>query len=222
LNINFDDDGSKHFHAQQPFPSSNGVYTIDNENDSVTFSTHQLIVPVLRVLKIHYPVLEFTLSTEVTTPVEVFVGEEFIDMDEDEDDYCPIHRMQCRLDMSVKACRAGDPEGVVVLIIEHKRAGLIDRDDWTSGFDTRRRELRRNAIEFARQTRKYMVAEEWNLCSVFDSVAFVGTYLKEGDQPLWNKQVKLDLAVYFTDDRVYFPFALFALIKQGLILRGFI
>ena len=92
--------------------------------DSGTFSTHQLIIPVLRTLSRRYPALQFAVSIEVSNDVDVDVSEEYIDLEEDEDEYAPIHRMSCRVDMSIKACRLGETELYVVLLIEQK-AGVI-------------------------------------------------------------------------------------------------
>jgi hypothetical protein len=67
-----------------------------------------------------------------------------------------------------------------------------------------------------------MIAENWNISSIFDSIALVGTFPNANDQHLWNKQTKLELGVFFTDNKEDCAFGLLALIKQGLSLHGLI
>lgn len=222
LPLAIDDDSQKIYHAHEPFPAPRGVHKINNEQDSVTYCTHHLIVPVLRILRRRYPAIEFAVSSEVTLEVEVTVSADFDNFEDDEYEDVPIHRMVCRVDMIIRACRTGEMESTIVLLIEHKRPGVLHRHDWTSGFTTRRRLLRRNAIEIARQTRKYISASLWNIISVFDSTALVGLYMRTEDQEFWNSQGVLPLGVYFEDDKNRFICAFMALITTGLRLRRLI
>ena len=58
---------------------------------------------------------------------------------------------------------------------------ILPRHDWTSWFATRRHLLRRNAIEIARQTRKYISALIWNVISVLILYCSCGNVPTNGD-----------------------------------------
>jgi hypothetical protein len=46
-----------------------------------------------------------------------------------------------------------------------------------------------------------MMAETWTLSCVFDTVALVGVTLKSEDYDMWNSQEKLEMGVYYTDEK---------------------
>ena len=112
LPLAVDDDGQKMYHAHEPFPAPRGVHKINNEQDSVVYCTHHLIIPVLRILRRRYPAIEFGVSSEVTLEVEVTVSADFDNFEDEDDEYedAPIHRMVCRVDMIIRASRTGETE----------------------------------------------------------------------------------------------------------------
>ena len=133
--------------SHEPFPAPSGIYTIETEQNSVTHATHQLLISVPRILSHGYPDIQFAVASEVHNDVEVIVSEQHVDVEEDEDDYATVHRMWCRLDQSIKSCRIGEEHASVILIIEHKRPGLLHCHDWTIGFTTRTASSPRNPTQ---------------------------------------------------------------------------
>lgn len=85
----------------------------------------------------------------------------------------------------------------IVLLIEHKKPGVLHRSDWTGGLSKGTGELRRNAFHIGRQSRKYMAAARWNMIMTYDSTAIVGLKLKWEEMEKWATDEILDVGFVF-------------------------
>ena len=133
------------FHPHDPFPAPAGGFEFSYEADSIAFCSHQLILPLFHLLK---HLLDFFMKSEVNLETQVRGN------DDDEDGV--IISARARVDMLLHAGRLGTGEMSTFLPLEHKRSGMLRRDDWTFGIMTGTYCLRDNAIPIGQQSRKYI------------------------------------------------------------------
>src|ERR1700689_5100296 len=92
----------------------------------------------------------------------------------DDDDDGPTISVRVRVDMLLQAGGLGTQERCTFLPLEHKRLGMLRRDDWIYGIMTGTYRLRHNAILIGQQSRKYVCACDCNILGVYDSTALIG------------------------------------------------
>ena len=73
----------------------------------------------------------------------------------------------------------------MILLLEHKTPGTLEKDDWTGGLPTDKR-LRGKAIPTAKQSRKYVSASGLRLNGIYDSCTIVGLCMRAEDEDHWN------------------------------------
>jgi hypothetical protein len=73
------------------------------------------------------------------------------------------------LDIIVEVSEVESNSKRIVLLVEHKKPGVLDRSDWTRGLSKRMGELRRNDLHIGRQRRKYMAAARWNMVMIYNN-----------------------------------------------------
>jgi hypothetical protein len=101
--------------------------------------------------------------------------------------------------MLLQAGGLGTQERSTFLPLEHKRPGMLRRDDWTYGIVTGTYHLRDNAIPIVHQSRKYICARACNTFGVYDSTALVGMCFRWEDFADWNT-AKIIMKVFLYDD----------------------
>ena len=171
---------------------------------------------MLKILAARHPTLYFQKRNEVTLQVEVIEETD----DENEDD-APIISATARVDMIIEAGKRGENDVVKVLLLEHKTPGTLSRRDWTAGMSTDKN-LRRNAIPIAKQTRKYMCASMLNVIGAYDSCAVVGMCLRYEDEDDWPTTKRLPMKVFYEDKHEKFLVTFLALVEMGLMSEGLI
>lgn len=196
------------FHPHDPFPAPAGGFEINNEADSVAHCTHQLILPLFHLLKHNHPLLDFFMKSEVNLETEV--------RGNDDDDDGPTISARARVDMLLQAGGLGTQERSTFLPLEHKRPGMLRRDDWTYGITTGTYRLRHNAIPIAQQSRKYVCACDRNILGVYDSTALVGICFRWEDFADWNTAKRIMMKVFYQDNPAEFLDTLLAMAEMGL------
>jgi hypothetical protein len=201
------------YHPHETFPCPNGVMEINNESDSEKYCHHQLILPLLRILYNIYKDLEFFVTTEVRLDTICY---------QDNKDGKANVKAISRVDVLVRARKIGDNDTQTILVLEHKTPGTLRKSDWVSGLGGGNSELYDNAIDCARQARKYNCATMLNMVAIFDSTALVGTTLLMEDFKLWNTLSRVCMKIYWEDKKEKFLTSLLAMAQRGLIARNLV
>lgn len=196
------------FHPHDSFPAPAEGFEINNEADSVAHCTHQLILPLFNLLKYYHPLLDFFMKSEVNLETEVRGNEDGDDV--------PTISVRARVDMLLQAGRRGTEERSTFLPLEHKRPGMLRRDDWTYGIATGTSHLRGNALPIAHQSRKYVSACNCNILGVYDSTALVGICFRWEDFADWNTMKTIMTKVFYEDKPAKFLDTLLAMAEMGL------
>ena len=138
------------------------------------------------------------------------------DEDEDPDEDSESRRVAtARVDMVIK-CSRGFEGPVIVLLLEHKRPGTLDRSDWTDGIHCGSHILERNAKDISKQSRKYMAAAVHNITGIYDTTALVGCMLNYRNLAKWATREEIEMKVFFEDRIERFLTSILAMITMSL------
>lgn len=108
----------------------------------------------------------------------------------------------------------------IVLLIEHKKPGVLHRSDWARGLSKGTGDLRRKAVHIGDQSRKYMAAARWNMIMIYDSTAIVGLKMKWEEMEKWATDEILDVGLFFEERAETFLLTFLAVMEAGLAIHG--
>lgn len=114
--------------------------------------------------------ISFFIRSEVTLNVVEYEDETY----GPDDDSNPRLIATARVDMIIEAGRQNENK-VIVLILEHKKPGTLDYEDWFGGIYNGQNMLVKNARHISKQSRKYLAALH-NIIRIYDTISLVGMH----------------------------------------------
>lgn len=199
----------KIYHPLTSFLSN--PFNVDTEEDVILHSTIHLVLPLMHLLQSTHPELTFNVKTEKTLPLHIRLQSG------------QIKKTFARQDLVLEASRNGSWRKHIVLIIEYKSSGTLQRNDWLNNIDDiGGGTLVGNGRLIGLQNREYLTSSSFPIVATYDGSALTGIRAKFRDRLNWGTGRPMKVEIFFEDRREFFVKRLPALTTMVLVHHGLV